>query len=60
MIALVGQECSFDGGRRQLEMLAGFKVTTKVVERIAEAIGADVEAREQKSIMQAHHSNCRW
>jgi len=54
MMALVGQECSFDGGRRQLEMLAGVPVTTKAVERVAEAIGGEIEAREQQRSEQAH------
>lgn len=54
MIALVGQESSFDGGRQQLEMLAGLEVTTKAVERVAEAIGEDIEAREHESMQQAH------
>lgn len=54
MMALVGQECSFDGGRQPLELLAGLTVTTKAVERVAEAIGADVEACEQESMRRAH------
>lgn len=57
MIALVGQESSFDAGRQQLETLAGLEVTTKAVERIAEAIGADIQTREgerQQQAMQLH------
>jgi hypothetical protein len=53
MMALVGQECSFDAGRQQLEMLAGLEVTTKAVERVAEAIGSDIEARERETHQQA-------
>lgn len=53
MMALVGQESSFQGGRQQLEMLAALPVTTKAVERIAAAIGRNVEAAEQKSMQQA-------
>jgi hypothetical protein len=45
MMALVGSDTSFDHGREQLETLAGLEVTTKAVERHAEAIGADVAAR---------------
>ena len=47
MMALVGSESSFDQGREQLELLAGIEVTAKAVERQAEAIGADIAAREQ-------------
>ncbi len=53
MMALVGQECSFDAGRRQLAMLAGLEVTAKAVERTAEAIGGDIAADEQRSQQQA-------
>ena len=47
MMAVVGSESSFDGGRQQLQLLAGLEVTTKAVERHAEAIGADIVKREQ-------------
>src|SRR5260370_34860604 len=47
MMAVVGSDCSFDQGREQLELLAGLQVTSKSVERQAEAIGCDV-AREKK------------
>jgi hypothetical protein len=47
MMAVVGSESSFDGGREQLRLLAGLEVTTKAVERHAEAIGSDIVAREQ-------------
>jgi len=57
MMALVGQECSFDAGRRQLEMLAGLEVNAKAVERIAEAIGTDIEARERETHQQALQLN---
>ena len=40
MQALVGQEAPFDHGREQMKVLAGLEVTTKSVERSAEAIGA--------------------
>jgi hypothetical protein len=39
MMAVVGTETSFQLGRQQLELLAGIDVTTKAVERQAEAIG---------------------
>ena len=50
MMALVGAEASFDKGREQLALLAGIEVTAKAVERHAEAIGADIAAREQQEI----------
>jgi hypothetical protein len=53
MMALVGSEVSFDQGREQMELLAGLEVTAKAVERQAEAIGADVAAREQAEIHRA-------
>lgn len=53
MMAVVGSESSFDQGRQQLELLAAIEVTAKAVERQAEAIGADVEARQQIDIQRA-------
>ena len=53
MMALVGSESSFEHGRQQLELLAGIDVSTKAVERQAEAIGTDIEAREQAAIHRA-------
>jgi hypothetical protein len=47
MMAVVGSESSFDGGREQLQLLAGLEVTTKAVERHAETIGSDIAGREQ-------------
>jgi hypothetical protein len=38
MQALVGQQVPFDRGREQMQILAGLEVTTKSVERTAEAI----------------------
>lgn len=51
MLALVGSAAPFDHGREQMQVLAGLEVTTKSVERAAEAIGADI-ARGQHSEMQ--------
>ncbi len=48
MLALVGSESSFEQGREQAALLAGLEVTSKAVERQAEAIGADVEAQQQE------------
>jgi Uncharacterised protein family (UPF0236) len=47
MMAVVGSETSFEHGREELELLAGLQVTTKAVERQAEAIGADIAKKEQ-------------
>jgi hypothetical protein len=53
MQALVGQDASFDHGREQMKLLAGLEVTTKSVERVAEAIGADIAQCEQQEIDRA-------
>ena len=53
MLAVVGSESSFEHGREQLELLAGLAVPAKAVERHAEAIGADIAAREQTEIQRA-------
>jgi hypothetical protein len=53
MQALVGQDVPFDHGREQLKELAGLEVTTKAVERTAEAIGDDIAQGEQREVQQA-------
>lgn len=54
MLALVGSEgSSFDHGRQQMVLLADLEVTTKAVERVTEAIGADIAGRQQQTIQQA-------
>jgi hypothetical protein len=53
MQAMVGHESPFDHGREQMKVLAGLEVTTKSVERTAEAIGADIAQREQAGIQKA-------
>lgn len=53
MQAVVGQEIAFEQGRQQMKLLADLKVTTKAVERTAEAIGEDIAAREQTHIQRA-------
>jgi hypothetical protein len=50
MQAIVGQEAPFDHGRQQMHLLADLEVTTKAVERNAEAIGEDIFKREQEQI----------
>ena len=57
MLATVGQEAPFEQGREQMRLLAGLSVTTKAVERTAEAIGADIEARQQRQRPQAMQMN---
>lgn len=53
MMALVGHEIPFNRGRVQLKWLADLTVTTKAVERTAEAIGRDILARQQQDILRA-------
>jgi hypothetical protein len=53
MQALVGQAAPFDHGREQIRLLAGLEVTTKAVERAAEAIGRDIALRQQEDIHRA-------
>jgi len=53
MHALVGQDAPFDQGRERLKVLAGLEVTSKAVERTAEAIGGDVAQRQQQEIQRA-------
>ena len=40
-------------GRDQMKLLAGVEVSTKAVERTAEAIGDDIGARQQEQIQRA-------
>ena len=51
--AIVGQQGPLDRGREQMKVLAGLDVTAQSVERTAEAIGADIAAREQREIRKA-------
>jgi hypothetical protein len=53
MLATIGHELPFEQGHEQMELLAGLSVTTKAVERTAEAIGADIEVRQQRQRTQA-------
>jgi hypothetical protein len=53
MQAVVGQEAPFEHGRQQMKLLADLEVTTKAVERTAEAIGGDIAQREQREIQRA-------
>jgi hypothetical protein len=53
MQAVVGPETPFDRGRQQMKLLADLEVTTKAVERTAEAIGENITAREQEEIQRA-------
>ncbi|MGA8617084.1 MAG: ISKra4 family transposase [Candidatus Sulfotelmatobacter sp.] len=53
MLAVVGQAAAFDQGREPMKLLAGLEVTTKAVERTAEAIGEDISGRERVQIQQA-------
>ena len=53
MQGMVGQDAPFDHGREQMKVLAGLEVTTKSVERAAEAIGAEIAQDEQGKIQKA-------
>jgi hypothetical protein len=53
MLAVVGAAAPFDHGREQMQVLADLEVSTKAVERNAEAIGEDIAAREQEEIQRA-------
>jgi hypothetical protein len=53
MNALVGQEAPFDQGRQRMKLLADLELTTKAVERTAEAIGVDIAHGEQQEIQRA-------
>ena len=50
MLAIVGAAAPFDHGRQEMKLLAGLEVTTKAVERTAEAIGEHIAAGEQVQI----------
>jgi hypothetical protein len=56
MQAIVGQQGPFDHGPEQMKVLAGVEVTTKAVERTAEAIGDDIARCEQREIS----GLCKW
>lgn len=53
MQALVGQDAPFDHGRQQIKLLADLELTTKSVERTAEAIGEDIAVGERQEIQRA-------
>lgn len=53
MHALVGQQAPFEEGRGQMKILAGLDVTTKAVERVAEAVGEDLARKERQEIQRA-------
>lgn len=53
MLAVVGNDAPFAHGREQMKLLADLDVTTKAVERTAEAIGADIAAQQENEIGRA-------
>jgi len=53
MLAAVGHEVPFQQDRQQLELLAGLSLTTKAVERTAEAVGEDIEVGQQRELRRA-------
>ena len=53
MLALGGRECSWcDPGRPQMELLADLEVTAQAVERVPEALGADLARHPPQTIRQ--------
>jgi hypothetical protein len=50
MLAAVGHEGPFEQGRQQMELLAGLSLTTKAVERTAEAIGEDIAVGHKRQL----------
>jgi len=48
MLAWVGHQTAFQRGKEQMKILAGLEVTTKAVERTAEAIGEDIVHENKK------------
>lgn len=48
MMGQVGGKEAFEEGRKDLEVLAGLQVNTKAVERVSEALGAQIEQQNQK------------
>jgi len=53
MQAVVGQAAPFDHGRQQMQLLADLEVTTKSVERTAEAIGENIAVHEREQMQRA-------
>ena len=53
MLAVVGAAAPFQQGREQMKVLAGLEVTTKSVERTAEAIGEDIALRQREQMQKA-------
>jgi hypothetical protein len=48
MMGQVGGREPFEDGRKDLEVLADLRVTTKAVERVAEAVGEQIEQQSQR------------
>ncbi len=57
MMGQVGGKEAFDDGQKDLEILAGIRVTTKAVERISESIGKQIEQNNQKDQRQILSGN---
>ena len=53
MEAVVGSEMPFAPGREPMKLLAGLDVTTKAIERAAEAIGTQIAQRDEQEISRA-------
>lgn len=48
MMGQVGGKEAFDEGRKDLEVLAGVRVSTKAVERVSEAVGEQIAQQNQR------------
>lgn len=53
MQAVVGQQMPFEPGREHLKLLAGLDLTTKSIQRSAEAIGDDIAAGAHQEMQRA-------
>jgi hypothetical protein len=60
MMGLVGAKEAFEEGRRDLQELSGVRVSTKSLERAAEAIGAAIEATVQQECELAMLDKLVW
>jgi hypothetical protein len=53
MMGQVGGREPFEDGRKDLEVLADLRVTTQAIERVAEAVGEQIEQQNQREQAQA-------
>jgi hypothetical protein len=53
ILATVGQQMPFKQGSGHIELLADLEINAKEIERVAEAVGEDIAARQNADIQQA-------